>query len=238
MVIEMLADVQSDIIFCFWYVLSPLFELIIIETFSNVVGHDAMITGKLTRITRLCSWCNDVSLLNRVSNKHDECNVSGCLNILLLAMTNVSILFIGPRTCSHSQRLVAIMCIRPNLARAACLAKLRLLLLRNIKCIWAVTSNSLAPGVIALNGPEAISAPICNPVNTNEPAPNPTAPSLRQKLPYCCVWGKKDFFLHLYIVRALRGWMRLVNQNVPDCSRIHTLDEKCFRTNYSMAESV
>lgn len=187
MVIEMLADVQSDIISVAGMFFPLYSSLVIIETFSNVVRHDAMITGKLTRITRLCSWCNDVSLLNRVSNKHDECNVSGCSNILRLVMTNVSILFIGPRTCSHSQRLVAIMCIKPNLARAACLAKLRLLLLRNIKCIWAVTSSSLAPGVIALNGPEAISAPICNPVNTNEPAPNPTAPSLRQKLPYCCV---------------------------------------------------
>lgn len=36
--------------------------------------------------------------------------------------------------------------------------------------------------IIALNRPEAISAPICNLVNTSEPAPNTTAPSLRQKL--------------------------------------------------------
>lgn len=90
-------------------------------------------------------------------------------------------------TCSHSHRFVAIMCIRPNFARAPCLASSRSLLFRNMKCIWAVTSRSLALGVIALNGPpDAISAPICNPVKTNEPAPNPTAPSRRQKLPYCC----------------------------------------------------
>lgn len=106
-------------------------------------------------------------------------------------------IIIVPLTCNHSQRFVAIMCIRPNLASAVCLAKLRLLLLRNIKCIWAVTSSSLAPGVIALNGPEAISAPICNPVNTNEPAPNPTAPSLRQKLPYCCVWWETKISLYV-----------------------------------------
>jgi len=38
-----------------------------------------------------------------------------------------------------------------------------------------------ARNIIALNKPEAISVPICNPVNTGEPAPNTTAPSLRQK---------------------------------------------------------
>lgn len=114
-----------------------------------------------------------------------------------LSLSLIHFITVVPLTCNHSQRFVAIMCIRPNLASAVCLAKLRLLLLRNIKCIWAVTSSSLAPGVIALNGPEAISAPICNPVNTNEPAPNPTAPSLRQKLPYCCVWWETKISLYV-----------------------------------------
>ena len=101
-------------------------------------------------------------------------------------------------TWSHSHRFVAIMCISPNLASAPCFASSRSLLLRNMKCIWAVTSRSRALGVIALNGPpDAISAPICNPVKTNEPAPNPTAPSRRQKLPYCC--AKNDIIILLFL---------------------------------------
>lgn len=58
----------------------------------------------------------------------------------------------------------------------------RFLPFRNMKCIWAVTRSSLISDIIVLNRPEAISAPICNLVNTSEPAPNTTAPSLRQKL--------------------------------------------------------
>ena len=98
-------------------------------------------------------------------------------------------------TFNHSQRFVAIMCIKPNLANAACLVSFKFLLFRNIKCIWAMTRRSLAAGVIALNGPDAISAPICNPVNTNDPAPKPTVPSLKQKLPYCWAWRLWKRFL-------------------------------------------
>lgn len=93
-------------------------------------------------------------------------------------------------TCNHSHKLVAIMCISPNLAKAPCLVSSISLLLRNMKCICAVTKRSLAAGVIALNGPDATSAPICKPVKTSDPAPNPTVPRRRQKLPYCCVWWR------------------------------------------------
>lgn len=67
--------------------------------------------------------------------------------------------------------------------------------------------SNLAAGVIALNGPEAISAPICNPVNTNEPAPNPTAPNLKQKLPYCCAWEieKRDENLYFALFRYYKS---------------------------------
>lgn len=91
------------------------------------------------------------------------------------------------RTCNHSHKLVAIICMSPSLARAPCFVSSRSLLFRKMKCICAVTKRRRAAGVIARTGPlEATSAPICKPVKTREPAPKPTAPSRRQKLPYCC----------------------------------------------------
>lgn len=107
-------------------------------------------------------------------------------------------------TWIHSHKLVAIICMSPNLARAPCRASSRSLLFKNMKCIWAVTRRSRALGVIALNGPaDAISAPICNPVNTNEPAPKPMAPKRKQKLPYCWPCCRDVFVLFLLYLFTL-----------------------------------
>lgn len=92
------------------------------------------------------------------------------------------------------------------MAKDLFLVRTKSLLFRKMKCIWVVTRRSRAAGTRACRvSPDDSSAPICRPVKTRLPAPKPTVPSLRQKLPCCCsvAWRSIGrFFPHLHACGA------------------------------------